>query len=202
MDRPAPDLDGLAAIIAVDALADGLPISWVSPGFELLTGYGASEVLGRNAKLLQGPDTDPRSISVLTEAIAAGRDAYVTLLNYRADGTPFWNEVAIAPERDGAGKLVRWLGTQRDVTDRMRQNARLHELAYYDALTGLPNRSAPHDELRSAMHRARVHETELALLQVDVDDFAASTRSGAIRPATRCCGSSPTACAPSSGPRT
>jgi diguanylate cyclase (GGDEF)-like protein/PAS domain S-box-containing protein len=171
MERPAPDLDGLAAIIAVDALTDGLPISWVSPGFELLTGYGASEVLGRNAKLLQGPDTDPRSISVLTEAIAAGRDAYVTLLNYRADGTPFWNEVAIAPERDGEGKLVRWLGTQRDVTDRMRQNARLHELAYYDALTGLPNRSALHDELRSAMHRARVHETELALLQVDVDDF-------------------------------
>jgi diguanylate cyclase (GGDEF)-like protein/PAS domain S-box-containing protein len=171
MERPAPDLDGLAAIIAVDALADGLPISWVSPGFELLTGYGASEVLGRNAKLLQGPDTDPRSISVLTEAIAAGRDAYVTLLNYRADGTPFWNEVAIAPERDDTGKLVRWLGTQRDVTDRMRQNARLHELAYYDALTGLPNRSALHDELRSAMHRARVHETELALLQVDVDDF-------------------------------
>ena len=104
MDRPAPDLDGLAAIVAVDALADGLPISWVSPGFELLTGYGASEVLGRNAKLLQGPDTDPRSISVLTEAIAAGRDAYVTLLNYRADGTPFWNEVAIAPERDGDGQ--------------------------------------------------------------------------------------------------
>jgi diguanylate cyclase (GGDEF)-like protein/PAS domain S-box-containing protein len=171
MERPAPDLDGLAAIIAVDALADGLPISWVSPGFELLTGYGASEVLGRNAKLLQGPDTDPRSISLLTEAIGAGRDAYVTLLNYRADGTPFWNEVAIAPERDGAGKVVRWLGTQRDVTDRMRQNARLHELAYYDTLTGLPNRSALHDELRSAMHRARVHETELALLQVDVDDF-------------------------------
>jgi diguanylate cyclase (GGDEF)-like protein/PAS domain S-box-containing protein len=170
-DRPAPDLDGLAAIVAVDAFADGLPISWVSPGFELLTGYGASEVLGRNAKLLQGPDTDPRSISVLTEAIAAGRDAYVTLLNYRADGTPFWNEVAIAPERDGEGKLIRWLGTQRDVTDRMRQNARLHELAYYDALTGLANRSALHDELRSAMHRARVHETELALLQVDVDDF-------------------------------
>ncbi len=171
MDGPAPDLDGLAAIIAVDAQADGLPISWVSPGFELLTGYGASEVLGRNAKLLQGPDTDPRSISVLTEAIAAGRDAYVTLLNYRADGTPFWNEVAIAPERDGEGRIVRWLGTQRDVTDRMRQNARLHELAYYDTLTGLANRSAMHDELRSAMHRARVHETELALLQVDVDDF-------------------------------
>src|SRR3954469_13063261 len=166
-----PELEGLAAIIAVDARADGLPISWVSPGFELLTGYGAGEVLGRNPKLLQGPDTDPRAISLLTEAIAAGRDAYVTLLNYRADGTPFWNEVAIAPERDDAGRIVRWLGTQRDVTDRMRASARLHELAYFDTLTGLANRAALHDELRSAMHRARVHESEIALLQIDLDDF-------------------------------
>jgi diguanylate cyclase (GGDEF)-like protein/PAS domain S-box-containing protein len=166
-----PELEGLAAIIAVDARAEGLPISWVSPGFELLTGYSAREVVGRNPKLLQGPDTDPRAISLLTEAIAAGRDAYVTLLNYRADGTPFWNEVAIAPERDPAGAIVRWLGTQRDVTDRMRVSARLHELAYFDTLTGLANRAALHDELRSAMHRARVHETEIALLQIDLDDF-------------------------------
>jgi diguanylate cyclase (GGDEF)-like protein/PAS domain S-box-containing protein len=168
---PVPELEGLAAIIAVDARADGLPISWVSPGFELLTGYGAGEVLGRSPKLLQGPDTDPRAISLLTEAIAAGREAYVTLLNYRSDGTPFWNELAIAPERDDAGAVVRWLGTQRDVTDRMRVSARLHELAYFDTLTGLANRAALHDELRSAMHRARVHETEIALLQIDVDDF-------------------------------
>ncbi|HWI70531.1 MAG TPA: diguanylate cyclase, partial [Baekduia sp.] len=171
MDRPHPDLEGLAAIVAVDAHAAGMPISWVSPGFELLTGYGASEVVGRNAKLLQGPDTDPRAVSILTEAIAAGRDAYVTLLNYRADGTPFWNEVAIAPQRGADGTIARWLGTQRDVTDRMRASARLAELAYFDALTGLANRSALHDELRSAMHRARVQETEIALLQIDVDDF-------------------------------
>ncbi|HWH93228.1 MAG TPA: diguanylate cyclase [Baekduia sp.] len=168
---PVPELDGLAAIIAVEPRPDGLSISWVSPGFELLTGYGAGEVVGRSPKLLQGPDTDPRAISLLTEAIAAGRDAYVTLLNYRADGTPFWNELAIAPERDEEGRIVRWLGTQRDVTDRMRVTARLHELAYFDTLTGLANRAALHDELRSAMHRARVHESEIALLQIDLDDF-------------------------------
>jgi diguanylate cyclase (GGDEF)-like protein/PAS domain S-box-containing protein len=172
-----PELEGLAAIIAVDARADGLAITWVSPGFELLTGYGAGEVLGRDPKFLQGPDTDPRSISLLTEAVAAGRDAYVTLLNYRADGTPFWNEVAIAPQRDEAsGRVVRWLGTQRDVTDRMRASARLHELAYFDTLTGLANRAALHDELRSAMHRARVHEHEIALLGLDLDDFGAVNR--------------------------
>jgi diguanylate cyclase (GGDEF)-like protein/PAS domain S-box-containing protein len=173
----APELEGLAAIIAVDARADGLAITWVSPGFELLTGYSAGEALGRNPKFLQGPDTDPRSISLLTEAISAGRDAYVTLLNYRADGTPFWNEVAIAPQRDeGSPQVVRWLGTQRDVTDRMRASARLHELAYFDTLTGLANRAALHDELRSAMHRARVHEHEIALLGIDLDDFGAVNR--------------------------
>jgi diguanylate cyclase (GGDEF)-like protein/PAS domain S-box-containing protein len=171
------ELEGLAAIVAVEARADGLAITWVSPGFELLTGYSAGEVMGRDPKFLQGPDTDPRSISLLTEAVAAGRDAYVTLLNYRADGTPFWNEVAIAPQHDAeSGRVLRWLGTQRDVTDRMRASARLHELAYFDTLTGLANRAALHDELRSAMHRARVHEQEIALLAIDLDDFGAVNR--------------------------
>jgi diguanylate cyclase (GGDEF)-like protein/PAS domain S-box-containing protein len=170
MERPDTDLEGLAAIVVADA-KEGQPISWVSPGFELLTGYSTAEIVGRNARLLQGPDTDPRAASVLAEAVTAGRDACVTLLNYRADGTPFWNEVAIAPQRDASGRIARWLGTQRDVTDRMRASARLHELAYFDTLTGLANRSALHDELRSSMHRARVQETELALLQIDVDDF-------------------------------
>src|SRR4051794_11818120 len=164
MDRPAAELEGLSAIVAVDATAPDLPITYVSPGFELLTGYGAEEVLGRNLRMLQGPDTDPRAVSVLREAIRAGREGSATLLNYRSDGTPFWNEISIAPERDAAGVIVRWLGVGRDVTDQMQVHARLHELAYYDALTGLANRSALHDELRSAMHRARVHETELALL--------------------------------------
>jgi diguanylate cyclase (GGDEF)-like protein/PAS domain S-box-containing protein len=166
-----PEVEGLAGIVVCEPGPEGLQIAWVSPGFELLTGYGAGEALGRDPKFLQGPDTDPRSVSLLTEAVAAGREAYVTLLNYRADGTPFWNELAIAPQRDAAGAVVRWVGTQRDVTDRMRVSARLHELAYFDTLTGLANRAALHDELRSAMHRARVHETEIALLKIDLDDF-------------------------------
>src|SRR5919197_6209571 len=164
MARPDAELDGLSAIVVVDATAPDLPVTYVSAAFELLTGYGADEVRGRNLRLLQGADTDPRSVAVLREAIRAGREGSATLLNYRSDGTPFWNEISIAPERDAAGAIVRWLGVGRDVTDRMQAHARLRELAYHDGLTGLANRAALHDELRSAMHRARVHETELALL--------------------------------------
>ena len=159
-------LEGLAAIVAVDARADGLPISWVSPGFELLTGYGAAEVLGRNAKLLQGPDTDPRAIAAADRGAAAGRDAYVTLLNYRADGTPFWNELSRSrPQRDDDGTARAATSASSATSPTACAPTRgSHELAYFDALTGLANRAALHDELRSAMHRARVHETELALL--------------------------------------
>lgn len=163
--------EGVSGILVVDPNLDGSPIVYASPGFELITGYSAAEVLGRSPKLLQGPDTDPRAVAALREAIAAGRDAYVTLLNYRADGTPFWNELSIAPERDASGRIVRWLGVQRDVTDFMRRHARLQELAYFDQLTGLANSAALHDELRSALHRARVHDRQVALLLLDVDDL-------------------------------
>jgi diguanylate cyclase (GGDEF)-like protein/PAS domain S-box-containing protein len=165
------DLEGISGIVAVDATQPGFPITYVSPGFELLTGYGSREVLGRNCKLLQGPDTDPRSAAVLGQAVAAGREAYATLLNYRSDGTPFWNEVSIAAQRDEAGNVVQYLGVQKDVTARMRADARIAELAYFDPLTGLANRAALHDELRSALHHARIHDRELALLFVDLDDF-------------------------------
>lgn len=173
MESPSAhaELDAVSGVVIVDATTEGLPITYVSPGFETLTGYAADEVLGRNCKLLQGPDTDPRSAAALAEAVREGREAYVTLLNYRADGSPFWNAVSIAPERDADGDVVRYLGVQRDVTAQMRADARIHRLAYFDTVTGLANRAALHDELRSALHRARVHDRELAVLFVDLDDF-------------------------------
>ncbi|HEU4974516.1 MAG TPA: diguanylate cyclase [Baekduia sp.] len=171
LEAQEEQVDAVSGVVVVDPARDGHPITYVSPGFETLTGYGADEVLGRNCKLLQGPDTDPRAVAALAEAVAAGRDAHVTLLNYRADGTPFWNAVSIAPEHDEDGRLVRYLGVQRDVTAEMRADARIHELAYFDSVTGLANRAALHDELRSALHRARVHDREVAVLFVDLDDF-------------------------------
>jgi diguanylate cyclase (GGDEF)-like protein/PAS domain S-box-containing protein len=161
----------IAGIVVADGSQPGFPLTYVSPGFEELTGYSSDQVLGRSCGLLQGPDTDPRSIDVLRQAVAAGREAYVTLLNYRADGTPFWNEVALAPQRDGEGRLARYLGVQKDVTTRLQASARIRELAYFDSLTGLANRSSLHDELAAAVDHAHLGETELALLFVDIDDF-------------------------------
>ena len=161
----------IAGVVVADATLPGFPVTYASPGFEELTGYRTAEIVGRSCALLQGPETDPRAVELLREALAAGREAYATLLNYRADGTTFWNEVALAPERDAVGRVVRYIGVQKDVTARIRATARIHELAYFDVLTGLANRSALHDELESALQVARANDTQLAVLFVDVDDF-------------------------------
>jgi diguanylate cyclase (GGDEF)-like protein/PAS domain S-box-containing protein len=161
----------IAGVVIADAREPGFPLTYVSPGFEQLTGYSAGEMLGRSCSVLQGPETDPRSIAVLREALAAGDEAYVTLLNYRADGSTFWNEVALAPQRDADGVLVQYLGVQKDVSARREAEARAHELAHFDTLTGLASRAALHAELQSSLRQARADGTQLALLFVDLDDF-------------------------------
>lgn len=161
----------IAGVVVADATREGCPLTYVSPGFEQLTGYGAADMLGRPCSVLQGPDTDPRAVEVLRHAVATGTEAYVTILNYRADGTPFWNEVALAPQRDADGRVVQYLGVQKDVTARRLDEARIHDLACLDPLTGLANRTAMQDEMATALAEARLHDSQLALLFVDIDDF-------------------------------
>ncbi len=161
----------IAGVVIADATLPGCPLTYVSPGFEQLTGYRAAEVLGGKCSVLQGPETDPRAVDLLRQAIADGREAYVTLLNYRADGSSFWNEVALAPQHDAGGRLVSYLGVQKDVTERLRAAQRIEELAYFDAITGLANRAAMHQELDRAVMAAGETLTEVATLFIDIDDF-------------------------------
>lgn len=73
----------------------GCPIIFASPGFLELTGYEASQVIGKNCRLLQGPGTDPVTVSIIRNNLAQGRDTSVCILNYKADGTPFWCVIEI-----------------------------------------------------------------------------------------------------------
>lgn len=161
----------IAGVVIADATVPGCPLTYVSPGFEQLTGYRADQVIGGKCSVLQGPETDPRAVDVLRRAIAEGREAYVTLLNYRADGSTFWNEVALAPQHDSTGRLVSYLGVQKDVTDRLHSAARIQELAYSDPVTGLSNRASMQRELELAVIAAGESLTEVATLFIDIDDF-------------------------------
>lgn len=92
------------------------PIIFCNQAFALLTGYSAEELVGRNCRLLQGPDTDPAAVDKLREAIAAERDIAIDILNYRKDGSPFWNALFVSPVRDAAGDVIYFFASQLDFT--------------------------------------------------------------------------------------
>jgi PAS domain S-box-containing protein len=85
------------------------PIVYASPGFYTLTGYTQEQVLGRNCRFLQGPGTDQTAVEVIRTAIANGTDASTCILNYKADGTPFWNQFFIAALRDSDNCIVNYV---------------------------------------------------------------------------------------------
>jgi PAS domain S-box-containing protein len=115
------------SVVITDATTPENPIVDVNPAFERLTGYQRNEVLGRNCRFLQGAGTDLEAVRRLQEAIAAGRDVTETLLNYRKDGAPFWNELHIAAVRDDAGHLTHFVGILTDVSERIAADAALRE---------------------------------------------------------------------------
>jgi len=107
-------------IVIADARLPGMPLIYVNPAFERITGYCAAEVLGYNCRFLQGKDTSQPAVARLRAAIKAGEHCTVTLLNYRKDGTPFWNELTISPIYDDDNNLTHFVGIQADISDRIR----------------------------------------------------------------------------------
>jgi PAS domain S-box-containing protein len=103
----------------------GNPLVYVNHGFEQLTGYPATEVLGQNMRFLQGPDTDRAAVDRMRAAIESEQEFTTELLNYHKDGTPFWNQVSITPMRDAAGKVSHFAAILRDLTARKRADAAL-----------------------------------------------------------------------------
>jgi PAS domain S-box-containing protein len=106
-------------VVIADAAREDLPLVYVNPAFESITGYSAAEVLGKNCRFLQGPATDRQALDEIRRGIKAQRDTNVLLRNYRKDGSLFWNELLIAPIRDEQDRLTHFVGLQNDVTERV-----------------------------------------------------------------------------------
>lgn len=105
-------------ITIADARLPDRPLIYVNDGFSRLTGYSVEETVGSNCRFLQGPQTDPEAVRQLREAIASEEHCEVELINYRKDGTPFWNRLSITPIRNDSGITTHFVGIQSDVTRR------------------------------------------------------------------------------------
>jgi PAS domain S-box-containing protein len=88
---------------------------YVSEEFEMQTGYPPEEVLGRNCRFLQGPETDPDAVQAIRDALAAQTEITIDILNYRKDGSKFWNRLRIRPLFDEKGKLLYFVGAQNPI---------------------------------------------------------------------------------------
>lgn len=124
-------------IIIADPNQPDTPIISASAGFERLTGYRADEVIGRNCRFLQGKDTSPEAVKQLREAIAAGKACTTEILNYRKDGSPFWNAVSLTPVFDNEGHLAYYVGVQLDITAQKKLEDQLRQANKMEAVGSL-----------------------------------------------------------------
>lgn len=96
--------------IVTDPYLPDNPIVFASQGFSNLTGYGQQQCVGRNCRFLQGEQTEQASIDAIRDGLAKGVDTSIGILNYKADGTPFYNNLFIAALKDSNGKIVNFVG--------------------------------------------------------------------------------------------
>ncbi|WP_447044317.1 EAL domain-containing protein [Vreelandella sp. H-I2] len=158
-------------IAIADAQAPDMPIIYVNSSFERITGYTTAEVLGKNCRFLQGIDRGQPGIEEIRVALQEKREVHTVLRNFNKDGSPFWNELYIAPVMDSNGCVSHYVSVQSDISEQKRFESELAYNASHDVLTGLPNRSLLEDRLVQACQLAKRAERKLAVIFIDLDGF-------------------------------
>jgi PAS domain S-box-containing protein len=121
-------------MILADPRQDDCPIAFANNAFLDLTGYEEEEVMGRNCRFLQGAGTDLSSVRQLREAIQDRRAVALEILNYRRDGTPFWNAIFMGPVYDRQGELIYFFASQLDVSMRRESEQSLRQAQKMEAI--------------------------------------------------------------------
>ena len=117
-------------ITDADFSDDGPHVLVCNRAFLDMTGYSFDELVGRNLRLLQGPDTDPAVIDRLRDCLREGRFFEGSTVNYRKDGTPYQVQWNISPLRDAEGRITHYVSVQQDVSERLRAQAERDMLAH------------------------------------------------------------------------
>lgn len=158
-------------IVIADARKPGNPLVYINPAFARITGWSQEEMLGKSCRLLQGEDTDPRAIEQIRNRLRRFKEVQTVIRNYRKDGTPFWNDLYIAPVKDTEGVVTHFIGIQNDISERKHQEERIAWHATHDTLTELPNRALLAARLDQALRFVRRYHLQLTVMFIDLDGF-------------------------------
>jgi len=121
-------------MIVTDPKRPDNPIIFANNAFIDMTGYRLEDILGHNCRFLQGPETDPSAVREVREAIAAEKEVAVELVNYKKDGSTFWNALFISPVYNDSGELIYFFASQLDVSRRRDAEDGLRQAQKMEAL--------------------------------------------------------------------
>jgi PAS domain S-box-containing protein len=169
-------------MVVTDPRQPDNPIVFANGAFFDLTGYSNEETIGRNCRFLQGPQTDPRTVAEVRSALNEQRAVAVDLLNYRKDGTPFWNALFIGPIFDQGGELLYYFASQMDITERRTTHEAYLQAQKMEAIGQLTAGMA-HDF--NNLLQVINGNLEVALLSLDRPDMARMQLERAQRAAMR-----------------
>jgi diguanylate cyclase (GGDEF)-like protein/PAS domain S-box-containing protein len=168
-------------VVLIDAQGTDHPVLYVNPAFEVLTGYSAAELIGRNLRLLQADDREQDGRHRLRDAMSRGETCRVLLRNYRKDGSLFWNEMTVMPLRHPDGCVTHYAGHHRDAGERLRIDPKVSKDSLSgahqptaiavrdDRLTGLYTLSYLEELLKRDWSVAHREQRSIAVFAVDID---------------------------------
>ena len=139
--------------------------------FLVLTGYARDEILGRNPRFLATGDHSPEFYRSMWQTLMEHGSWRGELKNRRKDGTRYVQQTSISAVKDEHGRVRRYIGLSSDISELKESQERLKQMAYFDALTGLPNRRMLSDRLAQAMALAQRNKNLLAIAYLDLDGF-------------------------------
>ncbi len=147
------------------------PIIFANDAFVRHTGYAREQLLGRSMTMFAGPRTDQAEVARIVDAMERRQGVSAELMVYSKSGKPSWIELDINPFLDEQGAHTHWVVIGRDIGERRKAASAIHRLAFYDVLTGLPNRRLLMDRLETQLAQAQAGGDGGALLFIDLDHF-------------------------------
>ncbi|HXE21426.1 MAG TPA: EAL domain-containing protein [Rhodoferax sp.] len=146
-------------------------IVFVNDAFQRRTGYSRDEVLGQTPRMLEGPLTQRAELERMRGVLSQSQPVRAELIIYKKDGEQCWMELEVVPVDYLGRGLTHWIAVARDITTRKASEDEIEHLAFYDALTQLPNRQLLMSRLRHVLAQKGADRKIGALMFVDLDHF-------------------------------